>query len=69
MTSLNEDPPTIYFPFLSTFFSGFVFLKTESNFEVILPGCLVLVRVRNVSIVVKRNAFLELRDSLKGVRA
>ena len=44
MTSLSEDPPTIYFPFLSTFFSGFVFLKTEFNFEVILPGCLVLVR-------------------------
>ena len=44
-------------------------LKTEFNFEVILPRCLVLVRVRNVSIVVKRNAFLDVRDSLKGVRA
>ena len=69
MTSLNEDPPVIYFPFFKHIFFQDLFLKTEFNFEVILPRCLVLVRVRNVSIVVKRNAFLDVRDSLKGVRA
>ena len=60
MTSFNEDLLASSLPFIQD-----LFLKTKFNFKVILPRGLVLVRVRNFSIVGDSSRGSELKDERK----